>query len=316
MRRRLALLLLPAAAGCGAPDPPPPPPPTALVFGAFGDGPYHVWEELRYRALLADIRAVRPAFVVHVGDLHAHPCTPELLEERRQELASLRVPALYTPGDNEWYDCPGRRDAPDEPLAKLAEIRRILFADPQRAHGGAMVVASQGRDPAHAEFVENARWSLGGFIFATVHMIGSANGLEPFRGRTAAYDTASQRRTAAGVAWLRAAFAAARADSAKGVVLFVHANLGLDANGGARRGFEPFVAALRDEVARFDGSVLLVHGDSHEQGMDHPLADGTGRPLPNFTRLETFGSPAIGWVRVVLDTVAGRVLEVEPRLMK
>jgi hypothetical protein len=38
--------------------------------------------------------------------------------------------------------------------------------------------------------------------------------------------------------------------------------------------------------------------------------------LENFTRLETFGSPDIGWVRVVVDTVAGRVVEFEPRLMR
>jgi hypothetical protein len=43
---------------------------------------------------------------------------------------------------------------------------------------------------------------------------------------------------------------------------------------------------------------------------------GTREVLENFTRLETFGSPDIGWVRVVVDSVAGRVVEIEPRLMQ
>jgi len=73
---------------------------------------------------------------------------------------------------------------------------------------------------------------------------------------------------------------------------------------------------LEQVVKGFPGQVLLIHGDSHTQRVDHPLLDRqTGQPLPNFTRLETFGSPDIGWVRVVVDTVAGRIVQYEPRLM-
>jgi hypothetical protein len=62
--------------------------------------------------------------------------------------------------------------------------------------------------------------------------------------------------------------------------------------------------------------VLLVHGDTHDQRVDQPLVDASGRPYPNFTRLETFGSPRIGWVRVVIDTVSGRFARYEPRLVR
>ena len=64
------------------------------------------------------------------------------------------------------------------------------------------------------------------------------------------------------------------------------------------------------------GHVLLIHGDSHIQRVDRPFRDSTGTPYPNFSRIETFGPPEIGWLRVVVDTLQGRVVEVEPRMMR
>jgi hypothetical protein len=50
--------------------------------------------------------------------------------------------------------------------------------------------------------------------------------------------------------------------------------------------------------------------------VDRPLLrPGTRDTLRNFTRIETFGSPDVGWVRIVVDTVNGRVARVEPRLI-
>lgn len=111
-----------------------------------------------------------------------------------------------------------------------------------------------------------------------------------------------------------AAFEEARAIEASAIVLAAHANVRLESGGGD--GYGPLVAALRDHVAAFPGDVLFIHGDTHTFRMDQPLTDGKGRGLANFTRLETWGSPDIGWVRVVLDTVKGEVVQIEPRLMR
>ena len=57
---------------------------------------------------------------------------------------------------------------------------------------------------------------------------------------------------------------------------------------------------MRDRLARF-ATVPLLHGDSHEYIVDQPLRDpGSGEVLANFTRLQTTGSPQVGWVRVVV----------------
>jgi hypothetical protein len=191
-----------------------------------------------------------------------------------------------------------------------------------------MELESQSEDSSFAEYVENARWRFGGFVFATIHMVGSGNVfatihmvgsgnvLEPFPGRSSADDQEVADRTEAALVWLEQAFEIARSNDLIGVVLAVHGNSGLERDPAAWPGFEEFVDRLEELVKGFEGSVLFIHGDSHIQRVDHPLRDlETGEVLPNFTRLETYGSPDIGWVRVVVDSVAGRFVEFEPRLM-
>lgn len=69
-------------------------------------------------------------------------------------------------------------------------------------------------------------------------------------------------------------------------------------------------------VAAFRGPVLLIHGDTHHPRVDHPLRNARGEPYRNFTRLESYGSPDIGWTRVVVDSAAGRITAYEPRRMR
>jgi hypothetical protein len=311
---RLACLL--ALAACGSAESAPPPPVNGFAFGVFGDGPYSRREEGPFARMVEDVNRADLAWLIHVGDILGGPCSDELFRDRRQKMDSIRHPVIYTPGDNEWTDCHRPDDGGYDPLERLGAIRRTFFAQPGRSLGGApMSVETQAADSAFREFPENTRWRRGGFVFATLHLVGSQNGSPRFPGRTAAHDAEVARRTAAAVAWLDAAFHAARASSARGVVLITHANVGLEPRR-HRRAYAPFLDRLKQHVGEFSGPVLLIHGDSHTQRMDQPLRDANGRVYRNFTRLETFGSPAIGWVRVAMDTVAGRVAGVEPRRMR
>jgi hypothetical protein len=313
----LAAALAALAAGCGGPDAPEPLPPGTFAFGVFGDGPYYPHEKHRFTRVIDDVNRVDLQWLLHVGDLQWKPCSDEAFQRRFADLATIRHPVVYTPGDNEWTDCHTRQEGRYDPLDRLAAIRRIFFRDPTHSLGGRTIsLRSQAADSTFGEFVENARWRHGGFVFATIHLVGSGNGREPFPGRTAAHDSAVERRTRAAVAWLDEAFAEARATGAKGVVLAWHGNIGVNPEEEPREPYAPFLRRLEAQVASFPGPVLLIHGDSHTQRVDHPLKDASGRVYPNFTRLETFGSPDIGWVRVVVDSAAGRVVKVEPRLMR
>ena len=174
---------------------------------------------------------------------------------------------------------------------------------------------SQARDPEFAEFVEHARWSHGGVVFVTVHVIGGANGGRPFEGRAARHDEAVERRTRAAVAWLRESFAAAVEADAAAVVVAMHASLLHPPGDPDEIALEPIHDSLIELAQRFGKPVLLVHGDEHQYIVDRPFRDPvTGAPVANLERLMTFGSPAIGWVDVVVDTALAEPFRFEPNV--
>ncbi len=306
-----------ACFACSPPDPAPLPP-GSFAFAVFGDGPYRAWEMHRFQRVIQDVNRTDLQWFLHVGDILWYPCCNRAYQGRLAAMNSIRHPLVYTPGDNEWADCHDAIAGGFRPLDRLRQIRATFFAHPGTSLGGrAMTVASQGEDSTFADYVENVRWRFGGFMFATVHMVGSGNATEPFPDRSAADDEEVAARTRAALAWLQETFRMARADSLNGVVLAFHGDPGLERDPEPAPGYGEFLNQLEDWVKGFEGQVLLIHGDSHELHVDHPLRHRTtGRPLANFTRLETYGSPDIGWIRVVVDSVAGRIVAFEPRLMR
>lgn len=301
---------------CTMPEEPAQLPPGCFAFGVFGDGPYRIWEEGRFRRVVEDVNRADLAWLVHVGDIFWYPCSDEHYEAERARMNTIRHPVVYTPGDNEWADCHEGIAGGYAPLERLARLRGTFYADPSRSLGARpMRVESQAADSAFADFVENVRWTRGGFVCATVHLVGSGNGLDDFPARTAADDSAVVRRAKAATAWIEGTFALARAQGLHGVIIAMHAEPGFG-RFGSPPGFGNAITRLRDLVEAFDGQVLLVHGDAHDYRVDHPLRRRDREvPVENFTRVGTFGSPDIGWVRVVVDSVNGEIVSVEPRLI-
>lgn len=310
----LALLLIPGAS-CTL-DEPETVPPGAFAFAVFGDAPYRSWEEGRYRRIRAEINQADLQWMLHVGDIFWYPCSDENYERELADMNSIRHPVIYTPGDNDWTDCHELLPGGYDPLERLAKVRNVFFSQPRQSLGGrAIPLETQGDDPEFSEFVENARWRFGGFLFATIHMVGSSNAMEGFEGRTEANDAESVRRNQAVLAWIEEAFAIATSENLHGVVLVQHAEIGFVEGSPDLVGFEAYVDRLADMVKGFSGSVFMIHGDNHVFKYDHPLLDReTGEVLENFTRLETYGSPFLGWVRVVMDSVSGEIVECEPHL--
>jgi hypothetical protein len=206
----------------------------------------------------------------------------------RDQFNGLRHPVIYTPGDNEWFDCWEPGSGGFMPQERLARLREIFFNPPTESLGGRRIpLASQ------PDLVENVRWTGNGIVFATVHLIGSANGMKPFPARTAVDDAAAKQRTEAAAAWIRETFSAAKASNASAVVIAMHGNL-FDEEARFREPFQPCLIALQEEVEQFQRPVLVAHGDYHEFTVDRPLA------MANLTRLEVPGSPDVGWVRVTV----------------
>lgn len=305
------LLALFLVTGCSAsaPSPSPPLPPHCFSFAVFGDGPYRSWEEKRWEAVIKDVNQSDVSFLIHVGDIFWFPCNDSHYRRRLADFNSIRCPVIYTPGDNEWSDCGHVISGSYDALERLRFLRSVFFAHPDRSLGAnPMRVTSQAENPAYATYVENARFVRGGYVFATVHMV--------FADKVAENDTVSVYRSRAAIKWIDEAFAIAARDSLKGVVIAMQGDPGLNYSRQVPLSFVRFVDRLEYRTTHFAGTVLLIHGDSHIQRFDQPLKDKNYKPYPNFWRLEAFGSPHIGWERVVIDSVAGKIVSVEPRQIK
>jgi hypothetical protein len=261
----------------------------SFSFAVLGDTAYNQPEdEALYAAMIGTINAHRPAFTIHVGDTKgAGPCDDDFQNRILAGFARFDAPLMYTPGDNEWTDCHKPVNGGANPLERLAAIRRIFFADDSSFGKRRIPLEVQS-----GEFPENRRWTYGNVVFATLHIVGSQNGIA---------DAAEHRaRTDADISWLRQTFSAAKAQSARAVVIAFQAEL--FSNPGEIDGFSETRDALRSETLAAGVPVLLVHGDGHRFMIDRPFyvstSDGATYSGASVYRLQTFGAPELGAVEV------------------
>ncbi len=303
-----------AVTSCQTNLPPVDPTEGSFTFGVIGDGPYYGIEEGRFRRMLTDVNASGAVFLLHVGDIMWYPCSDQKFLSIRDALSGLDMPVVYTPGDNDWTDCHERRPGRYDPLDRLATIRRIFFADTSWNNASALALRSQAADSQWATFVENQQWVFGGILFATMHVVGSDNALEDFAGRTEANDSEVATREAAALAWMGAAFAEAERLDTRAVVLTMHADPDFEDRWQTQAAYGQLKTQLAALANRWAKPVLFIHGDNHEFTVDRPLIDPeTKDTVWNVTRLETMGSPDIGWIRVIVDTIAPDLFSFEPR---
>ena len=78
--------------------------------------------------------------------------------------------------------------------------------------------------------------------------------------------------------------------------------------------YAPLLRQVQEAAKRLKKPVLVIHGDSHTQRVDNPFSDSLGNPVPGITRLETFGDPFVGWVKVNVDPDHPDVFSFEAKL--
>jgi hypothetical protein len=280
-------------------------------FAAFGDLPYFAHEERAVTQLLDSLRDANVSFVVHVGDFKfgAAPCSDEVFAERRRLLDASPVPLVFVPGDNEWVDCRSALAGGHDPLERLAQLRQLFHAGDASLGRRTIPLARQSSDPRFPAYRENARWTMGGVVFVSLNVPGSNNNL----GRSDAMDAEHAARMAANFEWLDEAVRRAEAPDVRGLAVFAHADPRF--RGAAPRvdGYARYREVLRTRAAWLRKPMLLVHGDGHRYRVDQPLRDrASGQRLANFTRVEVFGAPEVGWVRVDVDPGNPRVFAISP----
>ena len=272
------------------------------AFAALGDTPYNADEEARFVPLIAELNSNDLAFVIHIGDFKSgwSDCSDELYRERREWFALSHHPFIYVPGDNDWADCWRGPAGGYRPAERLSRLRELFFSQPQSLGQRAIELEQQPRSAAPRPYPEHARWIHQGILLLTINVPGGDNNMSRDRAEFAARDAALRE-------WIRSSFRMARSRQLTGLVVAMHANPWA-AGGPRRRGFAQLLETLIGETRDFPGEVLLIHGDTHRFRVDRPLIDpDTQLRIPNFTRIEVFGSPSINWVRVRVDATGGSV---------
>jgi len=130
-------------------------------------------------------------------------------------------------------------------------------------------------------------------------------------------------RDQANIDWMHQAFLLAKQRHAAGIMLVIQADPGFDypetetvneRDLAAFDGYTNFLNQLVVETNGFPGQVVLVHGDTHFFKLDKPLID-QAHLIENFSRLETFGSPNVHWVRVDVNPRSRNVFTFVPMLV-
>jgi hypothetical protein len=310
----------------------------AYAIGLWGDLPYstgnsdaaQLQKTVGVPNLIADMNRQPLAFSVHDGDLKdgSSRCSDDKYYDFKASLNTLRAPAVFTPGDNDWTDCDRASAGGYDSEERLRFERSVLFSDDFSLGQRRMRLEVQ-----DAPYVENRRWTVGGVTYATLNVQGSCNNLCGDGPSPTEYAA----RTAADLTWLHAAFAAAKRRHSAALMLIWQADPGWDDTDAKRAplrdaktlaetdgqpdGFQDLLVALRDETVAFRRPVALVNGDSHYFRIDKPLQDAAGRRVENFTRVETFGDHQengtndVNWLKVTVEPDSREVFSYQPQIV-
>jgi hypothetical protein len=264
-----------------------------ITIAVIGDVPYGEEQEATIGDLVAAVNRDRKVrLAIHVGDTKngSTPCTDERLLAVRDAFETLKHPLVYTPGDNEWTDCHRPAAGSYNPLERLDKVRELYFPEPGMTLGRRAMTVT-----AEPTLMENVRWTRSRVVFASLHVVGSNNGLAPWTGNTEPTPEQAaevEARVAATLEWVDETFDAAESQDLEGVVLAMQA----DTFPTPGSGQQAIVDRIAARTAAFDGPVLLLQGDSHVFRADHPL------PLDNLTRIVVHGETLpFEYLRLTID---------------
>lgn len=300
----------------------------AYEFALLGDNPYPPENVPKFEALISEVNlATELEWVIHVGDIlgpSSVGCSDEVLTGRFDLYQRFQHPFVFTPGDNDWFDCRSEAAGGFDEYERLDFLRELFFPQPGLTTGGrAMEVRAQSNEAGFEEFVENVMWVRSGVVFSTVHIVAM--------NRPATDPERARRRMDAALAWIRKTFEVATELDSPGVLIATQDDpWRVTGSRGTlrqirkacpdclqpRAHLEPLYPVLERETVAFGRPVVLAVGNTHVFRVDKPLySSETGLLIENFTRVETFGHPSVHWVRVRVDPSDGEVFAFEQEIV-
>lgn len=230
------------------------------VIGHSFDGK----SDKRFRKALEDTSDKTNAFVVLTGIKHAQEsCGDRVYEARRELVERVKRPVIVLPAGSDWTACrnsAGRTNA----VERLNRLRELYHGEPNSLGVKKLSLTRLSMSPRFRAYAENAHWTVGKVLYASVNLPENNNHYLAAAGRNSEYED----RQVATRFWLNRLFTLARGDKLDAIVLFSEGDLKPLAEPAARgllqrgpAGFDGF-AATRKQVQqlarRFDGKVLLV----------------------------------------------------------
>lgn len=278
----------------------------AVIGHSFNDG-----GEARLKAALKALDGKPDAFAVVTGIKgNAEPCSDKLYQQRRALVDDAKRPVMVLPAGSDWTECrnsAGRSNA----IERLNRIRELFYGEPHALGGGKLAVTRLSMSPRFRSYAENAHWSVGKVLYATVNLPANNNHYLLEAGRNSEYED----RLVANRFWLNRLFAIARRDKLEAVVLFSEGDLkALSQPTGFRALLQRAVPAndgfaeTRRQVMvlaqKFPGKVLLVDTAQLAKGVK-PAIEWRG----NVGHLST-GAGA-GAVEVAVDPGSKKLFELK-----
>lgn len=250
-----AALCLPAVAGAKDDD--------AHHFGVIGHS-FDGKSDKRFRKALEDTSDRTNAFVVVTGIKHAQEsCGDRVYEARRDLVARVKRPTIVLPAGSDWTACrnsAGRTNA----VERLNRLRELFHGEPASLGVKKLPLTRLSMSPRFRAYAENAHWTVGKVLYASVNLPANNNHYLAAAGRNSEYED----RQVATRFWLNRLFTLARGDKLDAIVLFSEGDLKPLTDPVApsllRRGsplFDGFAATRKQVLAlakKFDGKVLLV----------------------------------------------------------
>ena len=276
-------------------------------FVALGDLPYGSDEiaGAKYRMLITQINALNPEFSIHVGDFKegSARCSDEEFERQRKHFDLFKGALIYTPGDNDWTDCGRKSNGSYDPLERLEKLRGQFFKlDASLGQAPLPLVTQAKTVPAYSTYIENQRWQFANTLFTTVHIVGSDNRFAP---NNVEAEKEFRGREQANIAWMKETFRLAANQKLNTLVFAFQADVirGMSRSGtwAEKTGFHASIEKTLLPLAKeFQGSILIVHGDSHNFEFDQTFMLES-QVLKNVYRLEVPGAKTTGAVSVTIQ---------------
>jgi len=322
-----------------------------FTFALWGDTPYTNAEKtIVIPALIQDINESHVDFSIFDGDIKSGStlCTNDVFTDAIDRFNTFDGPMIYVPGDNEWTDCHRINNGSFNALERLAYLRATMFASLESFGQNKLLLEHQNGYPENTRWIYGDVVFVGLNVpGSNNNKINPGQCTSSKSARTlsdCADDNAEYTaRDAANIRFLDESFQIAAARHARGLVVTIQADPSFDLpetetdnertciraaqgecldapnntnpNLANYDGYDNFLADLKAKTIEFGsagGQVLLVHGDTHYFKVDRPGFEDATHQLVNFTRIGTFGSPNVNWVKVTVDIHNRNLFAVEP----